>query len=352
MLNVIMIPVSILLHIVIFLSLGFLLEYFLKLETTSCFRTMIFGYVLYFAIFECLALPMTLLLVSLSTFTKIMAILLTALILLSLIGRRADWKKHLFHSPGLSWNETIWISLVILCIAFQIITAVLYQDTSADGAYYVGTVSTSVYTDTLGRFNPYTGAPLKVFPSRYIFSCYPMHNAFMAKLLHLHPIIQSKTVMTAIHVCMANLLYYQMGLLLFSKKKKQASLFVLFIFLLNIMTGTLYTPGTFLYTRAYEGKALLANFSIFFVLYCCIWLYQEKKAYVPWILLFLGSLCAITFSGSALYLPAVICAGVLPALWKRKNPWLFVPLVLSLLPNILYTLAYFAAKAGILTFTA
>lgn len=352
MLNVILIPAAVVFHIVVFLSLGFLLEYFLKLETTSCFRTMVFGYVLYFSIFECLALPMTLLHVSLSTFTKIMAILLAVLIFLSMFGRRADWRKYLFRSPGLSGGDAFWICLLILCIAFQILTAVLYQDTSADGAYYVGTVSTSVYTDTLGRFNPYTGTPLKVFPSRYIFSCYPMHNAFVSKLLHLHPIIQSKTVMTALHVLMANILYYQIGLRLFSNKKKNASLFAVFLFLLNIMTGTLYSPGTFLFTRAYEGKALLANFSIFFVLYCCLWLYQEKKTYAPFVLLFLGNISAIAFSGSAIYLPAVLCAGILPVLWRRRNPWLILPLVICLLPNLLYTLAYFAAKTGILTFAA
>lgn len=353
MFTVLLILLSLSLHLLVFFSLGFLTETLLKLKNPSFPRCLVLGYVVYFALFECLVLPMTFLKVRLSVFSIIWGILLCILVLLSVILPGKKRIRQFFRFSGqLSDRQLVWSILLALCIAFQVIAVVLYQDTSADGAYYVGTTATSVYTDTLGRYNPYTGAPLQVFPSRYIFSAYPMHNAFVSCILHIPAIIQSKTVMPALNVLAANSLYYLLGLRLFSNRKKQASLFVLFLFLLNLMTGTLYTPGTFLFTRSYEGKALLANFSAFFVLYCCLWLYQNKKTNLPWLLLFLGNICAITFSGTAIFLPILVCSAALPVLWHRRSRSQLYRLCLCLLPNIIYTLAYLAAEMNLLVLSA
>ena len=55
------------------------------------------------------------------------------------------------------------------------------------------------------------------------------------------------------------ILYYQIGLLLFKGKKKNTDLFFCLILLLDFYSYTIYTAATFLFTRTYEGKSILAN---------------------------------------------------------------------------------------------
>ncbi|MFR7395175.1 MAG: DUF6077 domain-containing protein [Blautia wexlerae] len=90
-------------------------------------------------------------------------------------------------------------------VLLQCLIVIFYEDTTVDAAYYVGTVSTSVYTDTLGRYNPFNGAIQKAFQARYVFSAYPMHNAVWCRLLGIHPIVQAKIVMSCMNVLTANL---------------------------------------------------------------------------------------------------------------------------------------------------
>ena len=353
MFTVLLILLSLSLHLLVFFSLGFLTETLLKLKNPSFPRCLVLGYVVYFALFECLVLPMTFLKVRLSVFSIIWGILLCILVLLSVILPGKKRIRQFFRFSGqLSDRQLVWSILLALCIAFQVIAVVLYQDTSADGAYYVGTTATSVYTDTLGRYNPYTGAPLQVFPSRYIFSAYPMHNAFVSCILHIPAIIQSKTVMPALNVLAANSLYYLLGLRLFSNRKKQASLFVLFLFLLNLMTGTLYTPGTFLFTRSYEGQSASGKFLGLLRPVLLSLAVSEQKDQPSLAAAFLGNICAITFSGTAIFLPILVCSAASPGLWHRRSRSQLYRLCLCLLPNIIYTLAYLAAEMNLLVLSA
>lgn len=120
-----------------------------------------------------------------------------------------------------------------------------YEDTTVDAAYYVGTVSTSVYTDTLGRYNPFNGAIQKAFQARYVFSAYPMHNAVWCRLLGIHPIVQAKQVMSCMNVVTANLIIYQIGKRLFDGNRKKADLMLVFVCVLQLFCGTIYSSGTF-----------------------------------------------------------------------------------------------------------
>ena len=96
-------------------------------------------------------------------------------------------------------------------VLLQCLIVIFYEDTTVDAAYYVGTVSTSVYTDTLGRYNPLTGRFRRLFRPDMFFSAYPMHNAVWCRLLGIHPIVQAKQVMSCMNVVTANLIIYQIG---------------------------------------------------------------------------------------------------------------------------------------------
>ena len=223
---------------------------------------------------------------------------------------------------------------------------------TVDAAYYVGTVSTSVYTDTLGRYNPFNGAIQKAFQARYVFSAYPMHNAVWCRLLGIHPIVQAKQVMSCMNVVTANLIIYQIGKRLFDGNRKKADLMLVFVCVLQLFCGTIYSSGTFFFTRSYEGKAILANIAIPSVLMCAVWYLQEKNSRNVWIILFVTAVSALTFSGSAIIFPIVIAAGMAPAAVMNKRFSGLVYCAVCMLPSALYAAVFFACRIGLLTLAA
>lgn len=295
---------------------------------------------------------MTLSWVPLHNLCLIWGILLAAVAGLGVFLLYRQWIGQIREIPAILKSHGIFLLLAAAVILLQCAIVVLYEDTTVDAAYYVGTVGTSVYTDTLGRYNPYTGLLYQKFPARYILSAYPMHNAVWCKLLGLHPIVQAKVVMPVIHVFVANFIIYHIGKRLFHRGTRQADLMVCLVCLMQLFSYTIYTPGTFFFTRSYEGKSLLANIIFPMVLYCGIWIWQKKQDYRPWLLLFLTSASAAAFSGSSVIFPVAVSAAVLPVILSRRQFSALISYALCMLPTLLYAGVYFAERLGWLTFYA
>lgn len=350
MTKLILMGVVLLLHFLVFLSLGTLLLRFLKKDSFSISMAVLLGYFCYFGLFEVLCLPFVFLRTSLTTFSYgLLAVLLAAVICACVVGRKS-WMEQVRTIPGI-WREHSVLFLVVLAVvAFQCYFVAVYYDGSADAAYYVGVASTSAYTDTLSTYNPYTGNILKNFNVRYVFSCYPLHNAFVAKISGLPAIIQAKTVMAVVNAVIANLLYYQIGLRLFrGKSKKYPDMLVLFLFVLNLYSNSIYLPASFLFRRLYEGKAVLANIIFPMILYCSIRLYQEEQDRAVWVYLFLCNLTAVTLSGSA-FLALFGCGAVmLPLLLLRRQFSRLRSWLVSVSPILFWAGLYLLAKLQVIS---
>lgn len=344
--------IGLLLESMIFMAAGSLLTKALKIKADISLR-FVLGYLVYFSVFELLFVPMTLLWVSLTRACKIWGVVIGITCVCAAVfwirGRALRKKNQI---SELLKKHSIFLAGAAAVILLQCLIVVFYEDTTIDAAYYVGTVTTSVYTDTLARYNPYNGALLKTFQARYIFSAYPMNNAVWSKFLGVHPIVQSKIVMSCINIIVANLIIYQIAKRLFEGNRKKADLMLIFSCVLQLFCGSIYSAGTFFFTRSYEGKAILANVAIPAVLMCAIWFLQETKERNVWIILFITAVSALTFSGSAIIFPVVIAAGMAPAaLMKRKFSGLFY-CVVCMLPSVLYAVVFFACRMGWITLAA
>lgn len=342
-----------LLHFLVFLSLGTLLLKVIKKETYSISLAVILGYFSYFCLFEIVALPCIFLHKSLTFLSwLLLAVLGVAVIAACVVGRQS-WVNQIKTVPR-SLKEHSWLLLLLLAVvAFQCFFVAIYYDGSADAAYYVGISSSSVYTDTLGAYNPYTGAALKYYKPRYVFSCYPLHNAFVSSVSGIAAIIQAKTIMAVVNAVIANMIYYQIGRLLFRKKSRRyADLMVVFLFVINLYCNTIYLPASFLFTRLYEGKSMLANIVLPMILYCSIRLYQEDGDRLPWLYLFFVNLAAITFSGTSVIAVFACSAAIIPIIFLRRRFKLLVPYILCMLPMFGWALAYVLAKVHVIPMKA
>lgn len=336
------------LQLLVFFAMGSLLMKLLKMKQDSS-MAVILGYLLYFSLFEIITVPLTLLWVPLRGFSIGWGIFLALTVVLSLVLLGRKWMEQL-RGINMVWKEHSWmLFLAVAVIMLQCMIVAVYQDSTADASFYVGTVSTSVYTGTMFRYDAYTGNILKNFQSRYVFSAYPMHNAVWCELLGIHPIVESKIVMSVINVLISNLIIYQIGKRLFQDEKKKADLMVAFVCLLQLFTNTIYTSGTFLFTRAYEGKSLLANVAIPAVLYCSIWFWQKEEKAL-WVVLFLTSLSAVSFSGSSFILMAGIAAGIFSVICIRKQFAKLIPMCICMIPEAVYLLLYYSAQMGWIVF--
>ena len=173
--------IGFILQTMIFLAAGRLVFRVLKLKEDISLQ-LILGYLAYFAVFEILFTPMTLLWVPLSTAAGIWAVIMAVAVLGAFLCIRRH--RHMDGTPGQTVRvkaEAVWkqhsVMLLLLAavIFLQCLIVIFYEDITVDAAYYVGTVSTSVYTNTLGRFDPFRGGILQNFQARYVLSAYPMN---------------------------------------------------------------------------------------------------------------------------------------------------------------------------------
>jgi hypothetical protein len=337
------------LQMLVMFSMGSLLMRGLRMKTDIS-QALLFGYLAYFALFEIVVLPAIFLWVPLRTFSLAWGLFLLLLTIAAAALCRW-WKSILSWIKSIPKGHSLLFLLLCAVVLLQCGIVIFYQDTTVDATYYVGTVTTSVYTGTLGRYNPYNGALLKNFDARYVFAAYPMHNAVWSELLGLHPIVQAKMVMPVINTLVINLLIYQIAKKLFQEDRKKADLMVAFVCLMQLFLNTLHAPARFLFTRSYEGKSLLANLSVLAVFYCILWFWQKAERNL-WVILFLVSLSAVNFSGSSMILAVGIAAGFLPILCLRKQFKSLIPLAICVLPEAAYLAIYYGVKAGLILLRA
>lgn len=353
------------LHFLVFLSMGTLVLRGAKKERFSVSFAVLIGYFCYFSVFEVLVVPLMLHQRSLTAFSYILLAVLFLAVAAGIVWGMRNRLGQIKVIPAMLREHSLLLLLLFAVVAFQCYFAAIYYDGSADAAYYVGVASTSAYTDTLGTYNPYTGELLKTFNIRYVFSCYPLHNAFVAKVSGLPAIIQARTVMAVVNAVIANILYYHIGCALFKgKSKRYADLLVIFLFVINLYCNSIYLPASFLFRRLYEGKAVLANIIFPMILYCSIRLYQDEEDLAPWIYLFLCNLTGITFSGSAFMAVFAGSGAILPIILLRFlkmrkemsvpeaagqcKKWV-VSWIISMLPIFCWAFAYLLVKLQVIS---
>ena len=124
-----------------------------------------------------------------------------------------------------------------------------------------------------------------------------------------------------------------------------------FIMLMNLMFVTIYTSSLFLFTRTYEGKAIVGNISVMAILYMFILYAKEKTPRFFWLLLFLICFGSTTVSSSAnMLIPVEMTALFVPEIILRKKFKDIIPYVVCIVPALVLALAFVAYVKGYFVF--
>ena len=215
-----------------------------------------------------------------------------------------------------------FVTAAFAVILVQIVIAVLYAHMDADDSFYVGTATTSVYTDSIFQIDPYSGIAYNRLPKRYVLSPFPILLAVISQLSGgLHPAVMAHVIYPAVFFAAAYLVYHQMGKMFFPEEKRKQGIFLFFCAVLIWFSGfSVYTAGNFQLIRIWQGKAVLASVILPFLIYLGLHAVLNEQPAYSWFILALTNLAACHVSSMGIMLsPIVMGVFILVDLCRDRN---------------------------------
>lgn len=215
----------------------------------------------------------------------------------SLIGRNRQETSLVARLRGVS--PFFWAALVI--IAVQIVVVILFAHFDADDSLYVATGTTAVETDSIFRYDAYTGQLYERLPRRYVLSPFPIFLAVVSQLIGgVHPAVTAHTVLPPIFLICVYCVVYQIARKWFPDDANARGIFLfLTAFLCWFSAYSVYSAGNFQMVRLWQGKAVLAAFLLPLIFYLASSIVLEERPAYSWMLLFMVDLgaCLLTSMG-------------------------------------------------------
>ena len=219
-------------------------------------------------------------------------------------------------------NKSCFVCFIIVVLAFMYYTSI-NGESNEDASYYIGLVTTSVQTDSLFKYNVYTGLEMESLYLRRAMATFEIQGAVICQISGIHPLIFARIFRACQNVLLTSVAVIICGRTLFWRKKEngvaKAMLATAVFWMLQLVFAhTIYTPASFLLYRTYEAKAFASNYVVLFGLYLCVQLLRERsKSYILLLCIFLWSCMAL--STSALIVAGVECALILiPILLQER----------------------------------
>ena len=338
-------------NLILYFMFGSLITGRMKKNVFSVTLTVFTGFFLYYTLFTICCIPVMLKWRPLTMLCTIWGIVCAAVAVLSAVLSFRSWKKKLSElAVFISRHWCFTLAAVLITAAEAVIIICNYQFT-LDAAYYVANVTTSLQTNTMNIYDPYTGDWQDHFEMRYFFATYPMNDAVMCEIFGIAPLIWTKTTMTGVAVILTNMMYYMIGNRLFRGDRTKVLLMLFFASVMNFFFITIFTPSEFLIARTYEGKCLLGNVVLPGIIYIYMLMLEDTKRLSNWLLLLLVCLGAPVLSSSSnMLLPAMIAVTLFPLAVIRKDRTVILKSIICMLPCIALLLMYVAYVRGMFVF--
>ncbi len=310
--------------------------------------TLILGFFCYFFLFSVCDLPMKITLQPLSHLSLLWGAVILLIVILFFILKRKTLKKDLSALKSTVSRKPVYILMILLLlILLQVVLINLNDDTISfwDQSYFVGDSVTSLYTNTISQYNPYTGRILSHLDTEYLLETLQNHTAVMSQIFNIHPLIENQTVMASVVVIIYNLIAWEIGLELFRGDRLRALFLNGFLALLNFFSFNLHAAGEFLIIRPGEGKTILAVLIIPALLLFFLKTIKEVRSAAWWISSFLVILGSFGLNMSSIYMiPFEVTAFYVPLAIHEKKWSVFLRYLVLLIPCALMAAAYLLTK--------
>ena len=254
--------------------LGLLITKFKK-EKNNVFLNLIIGYIIQFASFELIYVPMYFTKMSFQVVLYTWSTFLLILSIISLITNRKRFKKIM--------KETVEMI-----------------------------------------YNAYDGSQYTQMPLRYSLSGLQIYFATLSQILKIHPAILIHTIWPSIIIPLEFMLYGFIGKRLFNNKEK-TMYFLIFLSIIYMFGAfSVYTNFSFFAYRSWQGKALIGNL-VLPMIWLCYFYCTENNKWMDWLVLFCSMItaCFVTEMGVFLAPFALGILAILDAIQNKKIKNLF-----------------------------
>lgn len=307
------------------------------------------GFFVYAGLFQTAALPLILLQRPFHELVILWLFILAAVDIYVFAAARKElgsWMRSMF--AGLWRNKGLLLLAVILLVLFCCWFAATQQYVGFDTSYYIGTVDTTVMTDTMYVYNGESGIIEKTLDFRYALSSFYIHSAFICRLTGISGMVIQHYVIGTLCVLMHAYVLYLLGRRLFPEEEKKALFFTGLVFVLHLGFHTGFTVSDFLLMRSYEAKGFCANVVIPSAFYAVLGLWKDTKKRENWVLAFMVCFSSIPVSMSSMVIvPAILVIAVL-AEWLTERNWRILWRAFwCVLPNAVYVILYFMYTRGV-----
>lgn len=310
----------------------------------GCLEAYVMGILLMFSVFQLVAIPCTFMDTSLNCVIEIWtAILLLGMVYLCVKCGKEVWVPF----RNFNWKEAVrkidfGSTIVFLLVLIQVVMLARYAHYDADDAYYVGMATTSWDTNSIMRYDCYTGDLLGKVLSRYVLSPFPIFLAAISKMINCHPAIMAHTIFPLIFIPMAYIVYALIGRVLFENNKVKNEIFLILISIMGIFCyWSIYNQQIFLLYRVWQGKAILAGILLPMIFYMALKYWNRKYTMSDWIMLICLMLSTTFVSSMGIILGAIALGifGIIVLLVKH-NIKDTIKLALCAVPNMILTVVY------------
>ncbi|MBS6734215.1 MAG: hypothetical protein KH275_03280 [Clostridiales bacterium] len=289
-------------------------------ENVSVMYTILVGFFAYFAVFQCVALPMKIFLMPLSALSVTWMILLAILVLVSLVLNRKKWKLLLTKKTDKTGWIVMGIFAVLILVQIVVITNNIQYGSFMDASYYIGDSARSVATNTIEQYDQYTGRIRTELAPLYLLLTYTAHNSVLSYVTGIHSLVIWRQVMGTIVIILANFTVYLAAWYLLKKNRIGALIAWGFWLLITFFTYSIYSPSGFLFYRAFEGKTILAVVILPIMLVQMIRSVQSRFAKKDFAISLVMNIGAIPFCmSSMMLLPVLFTIIYIPGIIAYKN---------------------------------
>ena len=345
-------------------ALAYYLMFFLLLGSTFIKRlkiknsiplSLIIGCFLYYIIFNFIALPMKLL------FRPLSELALLWLFIVIIIFIFLFWKNYNYIKRTLIYGIKLIKRRPLLCIGFFALFAIqfIYIGSQSswiigvtDDRYYIGDIATSVFTNTIQQYDAITGKKLAVLSPNYLLQMYTVHSAVVCKVTGIPPLVENKWVLVGVWLILINCSYLLWGQLLFRDNDKKLILF------LTTVTWIIYcqrkinvSTAAFLVYRTAEGKNILANLIVPFLIYLFARIVLSQGKRENWYLLFISVVASYCLVMSSVFLLPLLLGSFYACYILIGKRWQMLPsAIICFLPCIIIMGYYFLMMEHVLYF--
>ena len=309
------------------------------------------GWFVSFSIFELVAVPFILLERSFLEVVVVYSIVIGGVMGLSAwLGRGLfkelfDWRRWKADVLEMSWWTRIGWLAVICVIGMHLFRAVFYEYYDGDDSYYVAqAVMTNAFDSMYVRDN-YTGYlyPLDI---RHALSPTPVYIAWLARISGIHSTIIAHSVLSVVWLLLMYCVYSQISKRLLAKNKEWQPLLMLFLSIWFLYGNiSIYTAETFIMTRTWQGKGLMAGVMLPALLLDLFYLADKKTKGGNWLLLVMLVLSSVFATSVAFMLvPTVVGVAAVLIGWMKKNAKTVLAMGACCIPCIILAICYLLVR--------